>query len=124
MKLPSSFTNATTSLSSSNSQRQLTQLAQLKKPQPIFKNEEEDDIDYIRSMGFAFLEVVIRSTKREEISTGILVGKGGEKYLTATIHCWDAELKSKPKEMGDPCSFILTQGEKPNRAHNRMDSQY
>ena len=110
-KLPNSFANATASLSFTNGLRPLTQLARLKKPLPTLLNGDEDDTDYIQSVGFASPGVMISSTTGEQISAGILVEKGGEQRLTTALHCWAKELDTEPEKFGDPEYFTLTRGQ-------------
>ena len=50
---PNSLTNSNAKLFFTNGLRPLTQLARPKKPQPKLLGGEEDDTDYIKSVGFA-----------------------------------------------------------------------
>jgi hypothetical protein len=110
-KLPNAFANSCASLSFTNGPRPLTQLARLKQPYPSQLNGDEDDTDYIQSVGFASPGVMIGSSTGQQISAGILLESSGEQRLTTAIHCWDTELDTKPEKFGDSKYFTLTQGQ-------------
>jgi hypothetical protein len=110
-ELPHGFKNSSVVLSYSNGPLTNTEFGRLKRPDPTYlANLQEDDSDYVQSQGCFYPGTMLSADSGNQVNAGILVEKDGEIRLTVAFHCWDDEYAATPDMLGNPNHFSVKQG--------------
>ncbi|KAL6722337.1 hypothetical protein ACLMJK_001444 [Lecanora helva] len=109
-KMPRNIEGSTITLGYNNGTLTTTPMKRLKKPKPALLDDQCDDTNYVKTLGF-FGPGAMLSSNEGSITTGVLLKKGEKQRLTVAFHSWAEEFDKYPDKLGDSNHFKAKQGD-------------